>query len=68
MTPVGIVMAAGLAVYFVIEPESAQRLLLQAGETFVELVRSFGDLLERESAQPSPGSGGGGGAGGGDGP
>lgn len=50
MTPVGVVVAAGLMVYFVIEPESAQRLLLQVGQTFVELVRAFGDLLERESS------------------
>lgn len=50
MTPVGMVIAAGLMVYFVIEPESAQRLLLQLGEGFVDLVRSFGAMLERESS------------------
>ena len=42
------VLGLGLAVWFLVEPESFQQVFLQAGETVIEMVRSAAQLIERE--------------------
>lgn len=55
MGPVGLVMALGLVVWLLVEPESFQAVFVQMAETFIDLVRTAAEMIERESADPAGG-------------